>query len=147
MILMAKGLPASIAKKYGITKKAWSVYRGGRKASKSGSATMAKNRKRSVRRYVPKRVRSGGKAILGKYGATGLVEDAAIGYLGGNLFMGMGYPLASALPMARVAQGAAGMALNRRGKGRLAYGIIDLMDVYLINKGFNFQKISLSAWR
>ncbi|GAH70123.1 unnamed protein product, partial [marine sediment metagenome] len=75
------------------------------------------------------------KKILGNYGASGLLEDLAIGYFGSQLFLGMGYPLESAMPMTRVAQGAIGKALNRRGKGRLAYGLIDLIDVYLIKQG------------
>jgi len=44
---MAKGLPKSIAKKYGITKKAWRVYRGKKGRSKSRSKSKSKSRKRS----------------------------------------------------------------------------------------------------
>ena len=87
------------------------------------------------------------KKILGSYGATGLLEDAAVGFLGSQVFLSMGYPLESALPMARVAQGAIGKALDRRGKGRLAYGLIDLLDVYLIKQGVGITKgVSLKAW-
>lgn len=46
-----KGLPKSIIKKYGITKKAWRIYRG-RKSSKS------KTRKRKVKKTVRRRRRS-----------------------------------------------------------------------------------------
>lgn len=99
---------------------------------------------RSVRKTagkLAKKYTARGKAILGKYGATGLVEDAAIGYFGSQVLMGMGYPLESAMPMTRVIQGAAGKALNRRGKDRLAYGLIDLVDVYLIRQGFKIPMI------
>ena len=88
----------------------------------------------------------GSKGILGNLGAIGLAEDAAIGYFGSQVLVGMGYPLDQAMPMTRVVQGIAGKALNRRGKGRLAYGLIDLIDVYLIKKGFNLTGIDLKAW-
>jgi hypothetical protein len=44
---MSKGLPKAIIKKYGISKKAWSVFRGSRKRS---VGSMVKGRKRSYRR-------------------------------------------------------------------------------------------------
>ena len=88
------------------------------------------------------------KKILGSYGATGLLEDAAIGFFGTSLLMSRGYPMESAMPMTRVIQGAAGKVLNRRGKGRLAYGIIDLIDVYLLKQGISItQGITLEAWK
>ncbi len=109
-----------------------------RKASKpkKGKRKMAKK----------KNYRARAKGVIGKYGMTGLAEDAAIGYFGSQVLMGMGYPLESALPMTRVIQGIAGKALNRRGKGRLEHGVIDLIDVYLIRKGFSLQGISLKNW-
>jgi len=86
------------------------------------------------------------KGVIGKYGMIGIAEDTAIGYLGSQVLMSMGYPLESALPMTRVVQGLAGKTLNRRGKGRLEHGIIDLLDVYLIRQGIKIPT-SLSAWR
>ncbi len=109
---------------------------------KSASKTKKKVRKMAKK----KNYRSRAKGVIGKYGMTGLAEDAAIGYFGSQVLMGMGYPLESALPMTRVIQGIAGKALNRRGKGRLEHGVIDLIDVYLIRKGFSFQGISLKNW-
>lgn len=44
-----KGLPKAIIKKYGITKKAWSVYRG-RKKSPSQSRKLTKTSKKTTRR-------------------------------------------------------------------------------------------------
>ena len=108
----------------------------------------------SKKKKTPKTTRSGkttarnAKKILGNLGATGLLEDAAIGFFGTSVLMGMGYPMESAMPMTRIVQGVAGKALNRRGKGRLAYGIIDLVDVYLIKQGIRLpQTLSLEAWR
>jgi len=86
------------------------------------------------------------KGVIGKYGMVGIAEDTAIGYVGSQVLMGMGYPLESALPMTRVVQGAVGKALNRRGKGRLEHGVIDLIDVYLIRQGIKIPT-SLTAWR
>jgi len=51
-----KGLPKSIAKKYGISKKAWAVYRGTKKKPKASNPRPEKARK--VRRKVAKRKRS-----------------------------------------------------------------------------------------
>lgn len=88
------------------------------------------------------------KKILGNLGAVGLLEDAAIGFFGTTVLMSRGYPMESAMPMTRVIQGAAGKVLNRRGKGRLAYGIIDLVDVYLLKQGISVtQGITLEAWK
>ncbi|GAI64187.1 unnamed protein product [marine sediment metagenome] len=86
------------------------------------------------------------RKLLGNYGASGLLEDAAIGYFGTQVVMQMGYPMESAMPMTRVIQGAAGHALGRRGKGRLAYAVIDLIDVYLIKQGALLPGINLKAW-
>lgn len=111
---------------------------------KSGSSRGTPKKKTTTRRTNTAKKNGG---ILGSYGAIGLVEDAGIGYIGAQVLMGMGYPLETALPMTRLVQGAAGKALNRRGKGRLQYAVLDLIDVYLIRKGINLsQGISLKAW-
>ena len=94
-----------------------------------------------------KSYKSRAKGVIGKYGMTGIAEDASIGYLGSQVLMSQGYPLESALPMTRVIQGIAGKALKRRGAGRLEHGVIDLIDVYLIRQGFNLNRISLAAWK
>ncbi|GAI88910.1 unnamed protein product [marine sediment metagenome] len=113
---------------------------------KSGSSRGAPSKKTSKKGKTTAN-NKGGKGILGSYGAIGLVEDLGIGYIGAQALMGMGYPLESALPMTRLVQGVAGKALNRRGKGRLQYAVLDLIDVYLIRKGINLsQGISLKAW-
>ena len=115
--------------------------------------TRVRTKTRSVRKTARKRTTKArayaarGSKILGTIGAIGAAEDLAIGYFGAQLLGSRGYPLEQALPMTRIIQGAAMKALNRRGKGRLAYGIIDLVDVYLIKKGLTMQGISLAAWQ
>ena len=114
------------------------------RAKKKGGKAKSSSRKGGKRTTM---VVARGKKILGNYGASGLLEDAAIGYFGSQIFLAMGYPLESAMPMTRVIQGIAGKALDRRGKGRLAYGLIDLLDVYLIKQGVRLtQGVSLKAW-
>jgi hypothetical protein len=53
-----KGLPKSIIKKYGISKKAWSVFRGRR--TKSRPRSRVSNPKRRVKRTARKKKRRGG---------------------------------------------------------------------------------------
>jgi hypothetical protein len=68
VICMAR-LPKSIIKKYGISKKAWAVFRGRRKGkTRSTRSRRASSSKRSVRktarRYYRKKRRGRGKSIL-----------------------------------------------------------------------------------
>jgi hypothetical protein len=116
----------------------------GTKRTKSSKAKKTTRRRKNVAKK--RSYSSRAKGVIGKYGMTGLAEDMAIGYVGANVLMGMGYPLDTALPMTRVVQGAVGKALKRRGAGRLEHGIIDLIDVYLIKKGIKIPT-SLSAFR
>lgn len=107
------------------------------KNTNTKKSTSSKKRKtRRTRKVAKKRSYSSrAKGIIGKYSMVGLAEDAIIGYAGSQVLMGMGYPLESALPMTRIAQGIAGKTLKRRGAGRLEHGVIDLIDVYLIRQG------------
>ena len=116
---------------------------GGAKPRKRKSTKAPTRRRRTTAKK--KSYSSRGRAILGNLGAVGLAEDLAIGYFGAQVLGGMGYGLDQAMPMTRIVQGAIGKALNRRGKGRLAYGVIDLIDVYLIKRGA-FKAIDLKAW-
>ena len=77
------------------------------------------------------------RGFFGNLGGVGFIEDLAIGYVGMGFFSGMGE---ARLPFTRCVQGVAGHALDRRGKGRLQYGIIDLIDVYLA-QGAGLDKI------
>lgn len=45
-----KGLPKAIIKKYGISKKAWSVYRGGKKSSSRSSKLTKRSKKNNPKR-------------------------------------------------------------------------------------------------
>jgi len=62
VIHLAKGLPKSIIKKYGISKKAWSVYRG-RKRKTSRTRKTKVTRRKGVRRMARRKRRRGGKSI------------------------------------------------------------------------------------
>lgn len=118
----------------------------------SGKYKFVKNpgtKTKRSKRTVAKKARSyasRAKGIIGKYGVSGLAEDAAVGYIGSQVLMGLGYDLATALPMTRVLQGVAGKVMKRRGGARLEHGIIDLIDVYLIKNGIAVP-LSLEAWR
>jgi len=77
---MAKGLPKSIIKKYGISKKAWEVYRGSKKkrkvnksrrTSKSRRKTLV--RRRSYRRKPRRRRTQKRISLIGTAGAIGSV--------------------------------------------------------------------------
>lgn len=105
------------------------------KGDKSTALKRAQIRRRT-KRFKPRKehrrssgnVRKTGKGkALRTLGTTGALEDLAWGWIGFNI---MGKSPA-ALPMTRVVQGLAGIAMDRRGKGRLIYGIIDLIAIYL----------------
>lgn len=112
---------------------------------KKGASKTAKKTRKGGK--TAKNKGGGGKKLIGNLGAVGALEDLAIGYFGTSILKNMGYPTESALPMARTAQGLIGVALNRRGKGRLAYGVIDLIDVYLLKRGIGIPTLNLSAWK
>lgn len=57
-----KGLPKSIIKKYGITKKAWRVFRGKKSKSRSKTKTKTK-RKRRVNPIARRKKKGGGKSL------------------------------------------------------------------------------------
>src|SRR3990170_897560 len=103
------GLPKSIIKKYGVTKKAWQVYRSGGSGSartKTRGVTMAK--RRVVRR------RSGG-ARMG--GMGGLIEPIMMGAIYGAV----GKPL---LNMAAQRLGGVNPQLTRAGISGVVYMLV-----------------------
>jgi len=84
VVNLAKGLPKSIIKKYGITKKAWSVYRG-RKRKTSRTRKARPSRRKGVRKMARRRNRGGGNSIqrtafkwirIGALAAPAIVEFA-----------------------------------------------------------------------
>ena len=128
---MPSGLPKAIIKKYGITKKAWRVYRGRkgkrRKTTKSRKVSRTRRRNPTVKRGGGRVARRG---FFGKLSMAGIIEDVAWGYIGPSfLFGGLG---SKAVPATRIVQGLAGHLMNRRGKDRLIYGLIDFLDMMLL---------------
>lgn len=87
-------------------------------------------RSRSVRSSSRSVNRVGKSKFFKNMSGVGAVEDALIGYVGLQV-LAPSVGAAAALPLTRTLQGIAGYALNRRGKGRMMYGIIDLIDLYL----------------
>lgn len=92
------GLPASIIKEYGVTKKAWSVFRGRHKHRStrvSHSRRRARRRSGFMARYRHSRRRRGG---LGLGGGKALLKNVAVGMgagvlVGGLLGVGAGFLL------------------------------------------------------
>jgi len=83
---MAKGLPKSLIKKYGISKKAWRVFRGRKKRPRSRASNPKRRKKsnpnRRTRKMGRKNKRRGGKSLqqtvfkylrLGSLAAPGLI--------------------------------------------------------------------------
>jgi len=95
---MAKGLPKSLIKKYGISKKAWRVFRGRKKKPRSRvSNPKTKRRTRNLARR--KKRRRGGKSLqttIFKWLRIGaLVAPGAVAVIKGNtLEEKLTYPLA-----------------------------------------------------
>ena len=88
-------------------------------------------RKSNPRRSRAKKVY---KTAKGKFfknlGMVGFAEDLAWGYIGMSVLGAS----ASGLATTRVIQGIQGHALGRRGKQRLIYGLIDLIDLWLMGQ-------------
>jgi len=93
-----KGLPKSIIKKYGISKKAWSVYRGKKtrksnprpKKARKVKRRMARRRKtrRSRSLTIPLATVSGALAMLGSPNPSGssIIENAMAGDINGLMY-------------------------------------------------------------
>jgi len=122
---MAKGLPKSIIAKYGISKKAWEVFRG-RKAPEKGK-TMAKRKRASrVRRYYGKAKRVGRRAgALGGISLKEIIFGAAL-MTAGKVGVGM---IAPGLPFQRqvgtLAGGAVAAFTGLPGKRLISFGLMD----------------------
>ena len=85
---MAKGLPRSIVKKYGISKKAWQVYKSQKRRGRTSRKTrkLSGGRTRRRRRSVARRRRTRRRSFLsfGRIGLKGAV-------IGGLLIAGVKY--------------------------------------------------------
>jgi hypothetical protein len=104
------GLPRSIIKKYGVSKKAWAVYRSSGATTKR--ATSSRRSGNMSRRFRTRsRCRSGGiggifnsKGMLGKKlpvkGILGLVACGVLGYLGAPYAQQIANKITQAVPQA-----------------------------------------------
>ena len=119
---MAKGLPKAIIKKYGITKRAWEVFRGTRTRISSvpgGKKTMAKRKSKS---------RSSPKRRAGAFGGLKIKEliFGATLMTAGKVAVGM---VAPDIPFQRqvgtLAGGAVAAVTGLPGKRLITYGIMD----------------------
>lgn len=99
----------------------------GSKARKTYKKAKGKASRRRVARKVSK-VGNNGNKMFRTLGTKGAIEDFAWGF-GGIALMGAGNPIA--LPAIRLVQGVQGHVLNRTGKGRLVYALIDLADLVI----------------
>lgn len=98
----------------------------GTKAKKAGKKAVKTVRSRSRASKV-KKMGNNGK-MFRTLSAKGALEDFAWGF-GGIALMGHNNPVA--LPAIRLIQGAQGHILDRPGKGRLVYALIDLADLVI----------------
>lgn len=96
---MSKGLPKSIIKKYGITKKAWRIFKGNKRKPykpKSSTVKQAKRRKRSVAKKRRSRRRGFGTQTIFKWLRIGsLIGTGAIRYtqVSGDPIRKLGYTM------------------------------------------------------
>ena len=122
---MAKGLPGSIIKKHGISKKAWAVFRG--QGAPKKVKHMVKKRKTSrVRRYYGKAKRVGRRAgALGGISLKEIIFGAAL-MTAGKVVVGM---VAPGLPFQRqvgtLAGGAVAAFTGLPGKRLISFGLMD----------------------
>jgi hypothetical protein len=121
---LAKGLPRSIIKKYGISKKAWAVFRG-QGAPKKVKHVVRKKTSR-VRRYYGKAKRVGRRAgALGGISLKEIIFGAAL-MTAGKVVVGM---VAPGLPFQRqvgtLAGGAVAAFTGLPGKRLISFGLMD----------------------
>ena len=127
----------------------WKFLKSKKKKSSNPSRKKSKKRNPSKKRTYRRSAKKVYKTAKGKFfknlGMVGFAEDLAWGYVGMSL-LGAN---ASGLATARVIQGIQGHALGRRGKQRLIYGLIDLIDLWLIGQ-YKLPKFNvplLEAWK
>jgi len=90
-----------------------------KKTTKGGTKKMAKRASKLFRNV------SGSQAL----------EDLIVGYAGGKVIHeSQGINTGQAVALTRIGQGLVGHVANRRGKGKLVPGVIDLIDNALIDK-------------
>ena len=120
------GLPKSIIKKYGITKKAWEVYRGqhkaARPASSGGKKMVKKKRASSIKKKRAKR--GGGIRLLGNMGLKGMLMGGSMLFASRSLLGGIGGEYNN--PLTMIAAGVGSKAVGVSGASLAGAGIMEL---------------------
>ena len=139
------GLPRAIIKKYGVTKKAWKVFRSKKKGSRTRTTTkrsVSRMAKRKIRRSYPKakarsRKKSGGFGKLGKFVGAG-IYGASREILSNQLA-----PLTSKIPLGTLSDEAGMFAVLWAGKKFLGRKIPLVNDI--ANAGMLIEAARIGA--
>ena len=119
------GLPKSIIKRYGISKKAWEVYRSQHKAARpasTGGKKVAKRRRASSTRK--KSAKRGGIRLLGNMGLKGMLMGGAMLFASRSLLGGIGGEYNA--PLTMIAAGVGSKAVGVSGASLAGAGIMEL---------------------
>ena len=104
------------------------------KQKKSGTGKARKTSTRKTSGGSKKMAKRGSKLFRNVSGSQAL-EDLIVGYAGGKVIHeSQGINTGQAVALTRIGQGLVGHVANRRGKGKLVPGVIDLIDNALIDK-------------
>jgi len=123
------GLPKSIIKRYGISKKAWEVYRSQHKAARpasTGGKKMAKRRRASStrKRSAKRGAKRGGIRLLGNMGLKGMLMGGAMLFASRSLLGGIGGEYNA--PLTMIAAGVGSKAVGVSGASLAGAGIMEL---------------------
>ena len=120
------GLPKSIIKRYGISKKAWEVYRGQHKAARPASTggTRMGKRKRASSIRKKRAKRGGGIRLLGNMGLKGMLMGGAMLFASRSLLGGIGGEYNT--PLTMIAAGVGSKAVGVSGASLAGAGIMEL---------------------
>ena len=117
------GLPKSIIKRYGISKKAWEVYRSQHKAARpasTGGKKMVKRRRASSIRKKRAKRGGGGRKIIGNLGLKGLLIGGGLTVLADMFIPPIGGAYSPALKL--MAAGAGAKAIGAPGAMLMSSG-------------------------
>ena len=122
------GLPKNIIKRYGISKKAWAVYRSQHTAARpasTGGKKVAKRRRASSRRSSAKRgAKRGGIRLLGNMGLKGMLMGGAMLFASRSLLGGIGGEYNA--PLTMIAAGVGSKAVGVSGASLAGAGVMEL---------------------
>jgi len=92
-------------------------------------------RKKTTKRGGTKKMAKRGSKLFRNVSGSQALEDLVVGYAGGKVIHeSQGIATGQAVALTRIGQGLIGHVANRRGKGKLVPGVIDLIDNALIDK-------------